>query len=191
MADSTRDMRKSVYERELTPKFASQKLVEITHEANYGGYGSRKVWHQLRRKGVVAAKCTVERLMRVMGLSAVRRRKRTISTVSNPKTPCPLDFTYVHTWTGTTIKAFLAPFRPPRPKRITMQPLRTSIWLRDSIETASGKPGTLHNLVERFFSKLKQFGVVATRYDKRDDNFLASVQLAFIRIWLRHNESVV
>ncbi|MCB8882043.1 IS5/IS1182 family transposase, partial [Acidisoma cellulosilytica] len=31
---------------------------------------------------------------------------------------------------------------------------------------------------------------VATRYDKRDDNFLASVQLASIRIWLRHNESV-
>lgn len=46
------------------------------------------------------------------------------------------------------------------------------------------------NLVERFFSKLKQFRAIATRYDKRDDNFLASVQLANIRIWLRHNESV-
>ena len=46
------------------------------------------------------------------------------------------------------------------------------------------------NVVERFFSKLKQFRAVATRYDKRDDNFLASVQLAAIRIWLRANESV-
>ena len=46
------------------------------------------------------------------------------------------------------------------------------------------------NQVERFFSKLKHFRAVATRYDKRDDNFLASVQLASIRIWLRHNESV-
>ena len=46
------------------------------------------------------------------------------------------------------------------------------------------------NMVERFFNKLKQFRAVATRYDKRDDNFLASVQLASIRIWLRHNESV-
>ncbi len=46
------------------------------------------------------------------------------------------------------------------------------------------------NLVERFFSKLKHFRAVATRYDKRDDNFLASVQLASIRIWLRHIESV-
>jgi transposase len=46
------------------------------------------------------------------------------------------------------------------------------------------------NLVERFFNRLKHFRAVATRYDKRDDNFLASVQLASIRIWLRHNESV-
>ena len=46
------------------------------------------------------------------------------------------------------------------------------------------------NLVERFFNKLKHFRAVATRYDKRDDNYLASVQLASIRIWLRFNESV-
>ncbi len=46
------------------------------------------------------------------------------------------------------------------------------------------------NLVERFFIKLKHFRTVATRYDKRDDNFLASVQLAPIRIWLRQNEFV-
>ena len=46
------------------------------------------------------------------------------------------------------------------------------------------------NLVERFFNKLMHFRAVATRYDQRDDNYLASVQLASIRIWLRHNESV-
>ena len=46
------------------------------------------------------------------------------------------------------------------------------------------------NLVERFFNKLKQFRAIATRYDKRDENFLASVQLASMRIWMRHNESV-
>jgi transposase len=46
------------------------------------------------------------------------------------------------------------------------------------------------NLVERFFNRLKHFRAVATRYDKRDDNFLASVQLASIRIWMHHNESV-
>ncbi len=46
------------------------------------------------------------------------------------------------------------------------------------------------NRVERFFNKLKHFRAVATRYDKRDDNFLASVQLASLRIWLRTYESV-
>ena len=46
------------------------------------------------------------------------------------------------------------------------------------------------NAVERFFTKLKHFRVVATRYDKRDDNYLASVKLASLRIWLSVNESV-
>jgi transposase len=46
------------------------------------------------------------------------------------------------------------------------------------------------NLVERFFNKIKHFRAVATRYDKRDDNFLAAIKLASIRIWLRFNESV-
>lgn len=41
------------------------------------------------------------------------------------------------------------------------------------------------NRVERFFSKLKHFRAVATRYDKDPNNFLASVKLAALRIWLR------
>jgi len=41
------------------------------------------------------------------------------------------------------------------------------------------------NLVERFFNKLKHFRAVATRYDKRDDNVPASVQLALVRLWRR------
>ncbi len=46
------------------------------------------------------------------------------------------------------------------------------------------------NLVERFFNKLKHFRAVATHYDKRDDNYLASVKLTSLRNWLRFNESV-
>jgi transposase len=46
------------------------------------------------------------------------------------------------------------------------------------------------NLVERFFNKLKHFRAVATRYDKRADNFLAGVKLASFRIWCRFNESM-
>jgi transposase len=44
------------------------------------------------------------------------------------------------------------------------------------------------NLVERFFNKIKM-SAVATRYDKLAANYLAFVQLASIRLWLRVNES--
>ena len=46
------------------------------------------------------------------------------------------------------------------------------------------------NLVERFFNKLKHFRAIATRYDKTAENFLASIQLASARIWMRANESM-
>lgn len=45
------------------------------------------------------------------------------------------------------------------------------------------------NLIERFFSKLKHFRRVATRYDKLAANFLAMIQLASMRLWLRAYES--
>jgi len=45
------------------------------------------------------------------------------------------------------------------------------------------------NLIERFFSKLKHFRRVGTRYDKLAENFLAMVQLASMRLWLRVYES--
>ena len=45
------------------------------------------------------------------------------------------------------------------------------------------------NQVERFFSKLKHFRRIATRYDKLADNFLAMVKLASLRLWLRAYES--
>jgi transposase len=45
------------------------------------------------------------------------------------------------------------------------------------------------NLVERFFNKIKHCRRVATRYDKLAANYLAFVQLASIRLWLRANES--
>lgn len=41
------------------------------------------------------------------------------------------------------------------------------------------------NLVERFFSKLKHFRAVATRFEKHSANYLALVKLAAVRIWLR------
>ena len=48
----------------------------------------------------------------------------------------------------------------------------------------------LRNRVERFFNRIKHYRAVATRFDKQDANFLASVKLAAIRIWMRFNESM-
>ena len=68
-----------------------REAIKRVHEASFGLYGTRTVWHQLRREGVVIATCTVGRLMAAMGLAGVRRGKTTVTTISNPKTPCPLD----------------------------------------------------------------------------------------------------
>ena len=65
----------------------------------------------------------------------------------------------------------------PMPQRKRLPPFDPELYKR-------------RNLVERFFNKLKHFRGVATRYDKRADNFLAGVQLASARIWMRANESM-
>jgi transposase len=64
------------------------------------------------------------------------------------------------------------------------------LTLRRGLGAISGWVYRQRNAVERFFNKIKHFRAVATRYDKRDNNFLASVKLASLRIWLRSYESV-
>ncbi len=54
-------------------------------------YGADKVWKQLNREGVRIARCTVERLMKRLGLQGVRRGKVMRTTISDTKAPCPLD----------------------------------------------------------------------------------------------------
>ena len=60
-------------------------------DENFQVYGARKVWRQLMREGESVARCTVERLMRVMGLQGVVRGKRVRTTVSDKASPCPQD----------------------------------------------------------------------------------------------------
>ena len=94
-------------------------------QANHQVYGAEKVWRQLNREGVAVARCTVERLMRQLGLQGVRRGKAVRTTIPDPKAPCPLDrvnrqfraerpnqlwvsdFTYVSTWQGWVYVAFV------------------------------------------------------------------------------------
>src|SRR5271154_4461945 len=92
---------------------------------NFDVYGVRKVWRQLRREGEDIARCTVERLMRSMGLQGVVRGKPVRTTISDKAAPCPQDhvnrqfhapapnvlwlsdFTYVATWSGFVYVAFV------------------------------------------------------------------------------------
>ena len=54
-------------------------------------YGANKVWRQLHREGIPVARCTVERLMRRLGLRGVRRGQAVRTTVPNLAAPCPQD----------------------------------------------------------------------------------------------------
>ena len=60
-------------------------------EAHYRVYGARKVWRQLQRDGHVVARCTVERLMRQLGIQGVRRGARRWSTVRDDALAQPAD----------------------------------------------------------------------------------------------------
>jgi putative transposase len=101
--------------------------VEITrvHADNYSVYGARKVWLQPHREGRDVARCTVERLMRELGLRGALRGKVKRTTVADPAAQRPddlvkrkfnpsapnvwwvADFTYVSTWSGWVYVAFV------------------------------------------------------------------------------------
>lgn len=88
-------------------------------------YGADKVWRQLHREEQAVARCTVERLMRRLGIQGARRGKSVRTTVPDTSAPCPLDhvnrqfkadrpnqlwvsdFTYVSTWQGWLYVAFV------------------------------------------------------------------------------------
>jgi len=100
------------------------EIVRVFAE-NFGVYGVRKVWRQMKREGFEVARCSVERLMRDLGLQGVIRGKPVRTTISDNVAPCPLDhvnrqfhapapnrlwvsdFTYVATWAGFAYVAFV------------------------------------------------------------------------------------
>jgi transposase InsO family protein len=99
--------------------------IERVWQSNLQVYGVDKVWKQMRREGMMVTRCTVERLMKRLGLRGVIRGKIVRTTVPDPKAPCPLDrvnrvfkadrpnqlwvsdFTDVSTWQGWLYVAFV------------------------------------------------------------------------------------
>jgi len=65
-------------------------------EDNFRVYGFRKVWRQLRREGSDVARCTIERLMREMGLWGVIRGRTKRTTIPADRESRPLDLVQRH-----------------------------------------------------------------------------------------------
>jgi transposase InsO family protein len=60
-------------------------------DENYQVYGVRKAWHQMKREGFEMARCTVERLMKQIGIRGAVRGKVVKTTVPDTSVPCPRD----------------------------------------------------------------------------------------------------
>ncbi len=120
--------------RQLDPSLRSARArrdaflmphIQRVWQAHFQVYGADKVWRQLQREGIQVARCTVERLMRRLGLRGVMRGKVVRTTFGDPAAPCPQDrvnrqfkadrpnqlwvsdFTYVSTWAGFAYVAFV------------------------------------------------------------------------------------
>ncbi len=142
------------------------EIQRIWTESNRN-YGARKIWKQLRREGFDVARCTVERLMRQLGIEGVRRGKKCKTTIPDNKAHCPqdlvnrhfkadkpnqlwvADITYVTTWSGFVYVAFVIDVFS---RRIVgwraMKTMQTDLIL-DALEQAlwaRGKPrGVIHH----------------------------------------------
>lgn len=150
----------------------AELIVEIERvfwdrELGRGISGPRKVWRLLRRAGVVVARCTVERLMRHLGLHRVRRGRRVVTTVPDQTALRPpdhvqrcfradrpnqlwvVDFTYVPTWSGMAFTAFVTDVYSRRivgwrttnrmPTELPLDALEMALWVRDRAgETVAG-----------------------------------------------------
>lgn len=99
-------------------------IQRIWHD-NYGVYGARKVWHALLLEGLTVARCTIERLMKHLGIEGIRRGKVIKTTLAAneplavedkvkrqfraaaPNEVWVADFTYVSTWQGFAYVAFV------------------------------------------------------------------------------------
>jgi transposase InsO family protein len=141
--------------------------IRRVHEENFGVYGARKVWRQLGREQIIAARCTVERLMRSLGLEGAVRGRKCRTTIADDSAERPLDrvnrqfeatrpnqlwvadFTYVATWTGFVYVAFVIDvfarriigWRVARSMRaeLVLDALEQAIWSR------SGVNGVVHH----------------------------------------------
>jgi putative transposase len=178
-----------------------QLKIEIrrVHAEHFGVYGARKVWRQLHREGITAARCTVERLMGELGLEGVRRGKTYKTTTPDaaarpadlverdfsaqrPNQLWVADLTYVATWSGFVYVAFvidafsrfIVGWQASRSLRtdLALDALEMAIWRR-----RGGLDGLVHHsdrgsqyLAIRYTERLAEAGAV-TSVGSRGDSY--------------------
>jgi putative transposase len=163
---------------------ALEEVIEATfvdRDKGRGVYGARKMAAQLRRDGVTGlngapvARCTVERLMRSLGLRGVRRGQPVITTradrqserapdrvdrdftAARPNELWVVDLTYVPTWSGTVFTAFVSDVYSRRivgwrcaarmPTELPLDALEMALWTRERAgQTRDGRlEGLIHH----------------------------------------------
>ncbi len=174
--------------------------VEIrrVHKDSFGCYGARKVWLQLTRDGIPAARCTVERLMRDLGLCGVKRggfKKTTVPdesatrppdlvnrefTATRPDEVWVADITYVATWSGFAYVSFVTDVysrkiigwrvSPSLKSDLALDALEMALWTR-----GGDVEGVIHHsdrgvqyLSIRYTERLAETGCVASVGSKGD-----------------------
>lgn len=172
--------------------------IQRVHRDNFGVYGARKVWVQLGREGIPAARCTVERLMSGLGLKGVRRGAFKVTTASDASALRPADLverdfrasrpnqlwvadiTCVATWNGFVYVAFVTDafsrrivgWRVSRSLRsdLALDALEMALWAR-----GKNADGLVHHsdrgsqyLSIRYTERLAEAGAVASVGSKGD-----------------------
>jgi putative transposase len=141
-------------------------------KANYEVYGAFKIWRELGRQGVTVARCTVERLMRELGIAGVRRGRKVRTTVADERharaadllqrdftAPAPnrrwvADFTHVAAWAAIVYVAFVVDVysraivgwsaATTKRTKLVLDALQMALWRRDRAGHAVPK-GLIHH----------------------------------------------
>ncbi|NZB28641.1 IS3 family transposase [Escherichia coli] len=179
-----------------------KKEIQRVYDENHKVYGVRKVWRQLLREGIRVARCTVARLMAVMGLAGVLRGKKVRTTISRkavaagdhvnrqfvaerPDQLWVADFTYVSTWRGFVYVAFIIDvfagyivgWRVSSSMETTFVPdaLEQALWARRPSGTVHHSDKGSQYVSLAYTQRLKEAGLLASTGSTGDsyDNAMA------------------
>lgn len=181
---------RAVRDAELMPQ------IRRVYDANLQVYGADKIWDQLNKEGITVARCTVERLMRTLGIQGCRRGRQWVATTESDDSlgrpadlvdrdfaaPAPnvlwvADLTYVKTHTGWVYVAFIIDvFSRMIVGWQASRSLRADLAI-DALEMAVHNRGRTGDLAGLIHHSDRGVQYLAVRYSERlaDSDIVASV----------------